>query len=145
MPRERFTPWPWRARLTVERDGEVTGLRVPRMDGRFLPGSPPRQPAGLVADKDLRAPAFKMQFGACVLEAGAYGDGSPFADDYFINVGAEQGDPAGRLSRRCLSTSNWQPVPTMRCSSSIEGRRQGIPNNEAFEPGFVTEFKLAMG
>lgn len=107
VPRERFTPWPWRARLTVERDGEVTGLRVPRMDGRFLPVlrrlATAESGVRLVPDKDLRAPAFKMQFGPCVLEAGAYGDGSPFADDYFINVWAPERKAATRISGGCES------------------------------------------
>jgi hypothetical protein len=44
-----------------------------------------------------------MQFGACVLEAGAYGDGSPFADDYFINVWAPERKAATRISGGCES------------------------------------------
>lgn len=35
QPRERFAPWPWRARLRLERPG-AWSLNVPRIDGRFL-------------------------------------------------------------------------------------------------------------
>lgn len=96
----------------MERDGEVTGLRVPRMDGRFLPVlrrlATAESGVRLVADKDLRAPAFKMQFGACVLEAGAYGDGSPLLTTTSSMCGRRSGRrrPGSRAvaSRRCAGS-----------------------------------------
>ena len=96
-PRERFAPWPWRARLRQPSPG-ATQLEVPRIDGAFvtvLHRLLEREPGVQVSDASTRSgtgsdirPDIRLDItlGGCALTASGFGAGSSTPDDHRVGI-----------------------------------------------------------
>ena len=89
LPRERFAPWPWRAKV----EPAVTGhwsLRVPRIDAAFVPvvrrllerESGVQMPAP--SDPPAVSPEFSLA--GCALRTQAFGVGSSTPDNHYLSI-----------------------------------------------------------
>jgi hypothetical protein len=93
VPRERFAPWPWRAKLTKTNVGGWQ-LYVHRIDAAFMPvlrRLVEREPGARIDTASAKAPAktsdrLRFSLGNCALHAVASGEGSPFGADYDIGI-----------------------------------------------------------
>lgn len=89
VPRQRFAPWPWRAKLEREAtDGWA--LRIQRMDAAFVPvlrrllgREPGLQMAGPSTQPDIRV---DFSMGGCALQAQAFGVGSSTASNHDVSI-----------------------------------------------------------
>ena len=93
IARERFAPWPWRAKLTQPNVGSWQ-LNVQRIDAAFFsvlrrlierePGV--RMAAASANSNANTADSFDFLLSGCALQAQAFGEGSPFGADHDISV-----------------------------------------------------------
>ena len=108
MPRERFAPWPWRARLRQPNAGRWQ-LNLPRIDAAFvavLHRLLEREPGVWLTDSSGSSGAgLTLAVGGCALEARGFGEGSPFAEDHTLSLWpkSESADPACEPALRRLA------------------------------------------
>lgn len=96
VPRERFTPWPWRARLS--RPSGTWQLDVPRIDRAFLAVVQrlvEAEPGAQVRDTSASwGPGFEVTVGSCRLEARAFGSDNSAVEDRRIGIWPSAGNAA---------------------------------------------------
>ena len=104
VPRERFAPWPWRARLTQPNVGRWQ-LNVPRIDAAFFPTLRRliERELGVRIVEASAKPADSLVFSldGCTLNAQAFGEGSPFADDHDIGIWEKNEKVSGANAAGC--------------------------------------------
>jgi hypothetical protein len=98
VPRQRFTTWPWRAKLESEGAGRWA-LRIQRIDAAFVPvlrrllqRELGLQMAGPSAQPDI---SLDFALGGCTLQAMAFGVGSSTASNHYVSIWPATETPAG--------------------------------------------------
>lgn len=104
VPRERFAPWPWRARLREMHPGDWQ-LEVPRIDAAFvavlrrlLEG----EPGGQVKDaSEPWGPGLSITLDGCALDVRAFGVDSSSDDDRRVAVWSPSTTPSETPGPTC--------------------------------------------
>lgn len=106
QPRERFPPWPWRARVRETRPG-AWQLDVPRIDVAFVPVVKTlvrAEPGAEVADASGPAgPGLAVTLGGCALQVRGFGEDGSSADDHRVSVWPAADAPSGAPAALCES------------------------------------------
>ncbi len=107
LPRERFAPWPWRAKL-MHRNAGSWELRVPRIDAAFFPvlrrlleREPGLQLTGTSAKPDEEQ---NFLLGGCALQARVYDVGGVFANGSFVTIFLQDSWPDAATAANCEAT-----------------------------------------
>ena len=89
VPRERFAPWPWRAKRTQPNAGRWE-LNVPRIDAAIFPVLRrliEREPGVRVAAASAnKGDGLNFSLAGCELQAVTFGEGSPFGADHNVGI-----------------------------------------------------------
>ncbi len=126
VPRERFAPWPWRARMWQSRP-DAWELEVPRIDPAFVGVIKRRleREAGVqVTDVSTKSDArLDLSLGGCKLEAVAFGTDSSTASDKRVAIWAKS-DVANASAVACEAA--LRRVGALIDAELATGRHDGL-------------------